>query len=87
MRASAKSRSPRSRPRERVFKVATVQNRYNFADRAARTCSTYCEKHGIGFIPWFPLAAGDLSKPGGALDAIAHAHRRDARADRARLAA
>ena len=31
----------------------------------------YCEENGIGFIPWFPLAAGDLAKPGGALDAIA----------------
>ena len=31
----------------------------------------YCERHGIGFIPWFPLAAGDLAKPGSILDAIA----------------
>jgi len=33
----------------------------------------YCEANGIGFIPWFPLAAGDLAKPGGAVDALAKA--------------
>jgi pyridoxine 4-dehydrogenase len=59
---------------QRSFKVATVQNRYNFADRSSEDVLDYCEKHGIGFIPWFPLGAGDLSKPGSALDAIAHAH-------------
>ena len=59
---------------QRAFKVATVQNRYNFADRSSEDVLDYCEKHGIGFIPWFPLGAGDLSKPGTALDAIAHAH-------------
>ena len=59
---------------QRAFKVATVQNRYNFADRSSEDVLDYCEKHGIGFIPWFPLGAGDLAKPGSALDAIAHAH-------------
>jgi aryl-alcohol dehydrogenase-like predicted oxidoreductase len=56
---------------QKVFKVATVQNRYNFADRASEDVLVYCEKHGIGFIPWAPLAAGEFSKPGSALDAIA----------------
>jgi aryl-alcohol dehydrogenase-like predicted oxidoreductase len=56
---------------QKVFKVATVQNRYNFADRASEDVLVYCEKHGIGFIPWAPLAGGDFSKPGSALDAIA----------------
>ncbi len=59
---------------QKVFKVATVQNRYNFADRSSEDVLDYCEKHGIGFIPWFPLAAGDFSKPGSALDAVAHKH-------------
>jgi pyridoxine 4-dehydrogenase len=53
-----------------VFPVATVQNRYNLVDRGSETVLDYCEKHAIGFIPWYPLAAGDLAKPGGALDAI-----------------
>ena len=34
----------------------------------------YCEKHGIGFIPWYPLAAGRLAKRGSILDAIAKTH-------------
>ena len=59
----------------KVFKVATVQNRYNLSDRASEDVLVHCEKHGIGFIPWFPLAAGDLSKPGSALDEIARAHK------------
>ncbi|HEU0071772.1 MAG TPA: aldo/keto reductase [Alphaproteobacteria bacterium] len=58
----------------KVFPVATVQNRYNLADREHEDVLNHCEKHGIGFIPWYPLAAGDLAKPGGTLDAVAKAH-------------
>ncbi len=58
----------------RVFKVATVQNRYNLVDRASEDVLAYCEKHGIGFIPWHPLAAGDLAKPGSLLDSVAKKH-------------
>jgi aryl-alcohol dehydrogenase-like predicted oxidoreductase len=56
------------------FKVATVQNRYNLVDRTSEDVLDYCQKHAIGFIPWFPLAAGDLAKPGSLLDKIAHKH-------------
>jgi pyridoxine 4-dehydrogenase len=59
---------------QKFFKVATVQNRYNLADRSSEDVLDYCEKHGIGFIPWFPLAAGDLAKPGSRLEAIAKNH-------------
>jgi pyridoxine 4-dehydrogenase len=55
----------------KVFPVATVQNRYNLVDRGSEAVLGYCETHGIGFIPWYPLAAGDLAKPGGTLDTIA----------------
>jgi pyridoxine 4-dehydrogenase len=58
----------------KIFKVATVQNRYNLVDRASEDVLDYCERHGIGFIPWYPLAAGDLARPGGPLDRIAKAH-------------
>jgi pyridoxine 4-dehydrogenase len=58
----------------KVFPVATVQNRYNLGDRASEAALDHCEKHGIGFIPWYPLAAGELARPGGALDRIARAH-------------
>ena len=59
----------------KVFPVATVQNRYNLGDRASEAVLDYCEANGIGFIPWYPLAAGELSRPGGALDRIARAHK------------
>ena len=58
----------------KVFPVATVQNRYNLTDRADEAVLEYCNREGIGFIPWFPLAAGDLAKPGGMVDSIAKAH-------------
>ena len=58
----------------KVFAVATVQNRYNLTDRADEAVLDYCAREGIGFIPWFPLAAGDLAKPGGIVDTIATAH-------------
>jgi aryl-alcohol dehydrogenase-like predicted oxidoreductase len=56
------------------FKVSTVQNRYNLVDRTSEDVLDYCEKNGIGFIPWFPLAAGNLARPGSLLDTIAHKH-------------
>jgi aryl-alcohol dehydrogenase-like predicted oxidoreductase len=58
-----------------VFKVATVQNRYNLVDRGSEDVLDYCERYGIGFIPWFPLAAGELAQNGSLLDSIAKAHR------------
>jgi aryl-alcohol dehydrogenase-like predicted oxidoreductase len=57
-----------------IFPVATVQNRYNLVDRSSQGVLDYCERHGIGFIPWFPLAAGELARPGGALAEVARAH-------------
>src|SRR5207253_4756357 len=56
---------------QKFFKVATVQNLYNLADRSSEAVLDHCEAHGIGFIPWFPLAAGDLARPGSVLDEIA----------------
>lgn len=55
----------------RHFPVATVQNLYNLSDRSSEDVLDHCEKHGIGFIPWFPLAAGNLAKAGSALSTIA----------------
>lgn len=56
---------------QKRFTVATVQNRYNLVDRTSEDVLDYCEQEGIGFIPWFPLAAGDLAKPGSVLDQVA----------------
>ncbi len=58
----------------KVFPVATVQNRYNLTDRGSEQVLAYCEANGIGFIPWFPLAAGKLAETGGLVDRIAKAH-------------
>jgi pyridoxine 4-dehydrogenase len=52
------------------FPVATVQNRSNLVDRGSEDELDYCEREGICFISWFPLAAGNLARPGSALDTI-----------------
>ena len=54
-----------------VVPVATVQNRYNVTNRASDDVLEYCAREGIGFIPWFPVAAGSLARPGGVLDDLA----------------
>lgn len=55
----------------KVVPIATVQNKYNLADRASEDVLAYCERENIGFIPWFPLATGELAKPGSVLSEIA----------------
>ena len=57
------------------FEVVSVQNLYNLANRQSEDVLQHCEREGIGFIPWFPVAAGDLATPGGVLDEIARDHR------------
>jgi aryl-alcohol dehydrogenase-like predicted oxidoreductase len=59
---------------QKYFPVTTVQNQYNLVDRKSEAVLDYCDKHGIGFIPWFPLAAGELAKPGSVLSKIAEQH-------------
>lgn len=58
----------------RVVDVVSVQNLYNLGNRKSEDVLAYCEKEGIAFIPWFPVAAGDLAKPGGLLDELASSH-------------
>lgn len=55
----------------RHFAVATVQNLFNLANRRSEAVLDYCTDNAIGFIPWFPLAAGDLVRPGSVLDGLA----------------
>ena len=50
--------------------IVSVQNRYNLTDRASEDVLDYCEREGIGFIPWFPIAAGRLTEPGGPVDRL-----------------
>jgi aryl-alcohol dehydrogenase-like predicted oxidoreductase len=62
------------RAAQKIFPVATVQNHYHLASRESDDVLEYCEANGIGFIPWYPLAAGDLADGGAALDKVAKAH-------------
>ena len=67
------SLSELERARELV-EVVTVQNRYSLVDRHSEDVLDACGDAGIGFIPWFPLATGDLARTGGPLDSLARSH-------------
>jgi aryl-alcohol dehydrogenase-like predicted oxidoreductase len=54
--------------------IVSVQNEYNISNRKSEAVLEYCEKEGIAFIPWFPVAAGKLAAPGGKLDEVAKRH-------------
>jgi pyridoxine 4-dehydrogenase len=56
-----------------IVPIASVQNRYSLADRKSEDVLEACEREGIAFLPWYPLAVGDLAMPGGALGRIASA--------------
>ena len=51
-----------------IVPIVSVQNRYSVVDRAADDVVNYCERENLGFIPWFPLAAGDVSAAGSAFE-------------------
>ena len=53
--------------------VATVQNKYNVADREHDDVLDYCERNEIGFLPWFPLASGNLGAKENALNEVSEA--------------
>jgi aryl-alcohol dehydrogenase-like predicted oxidoreductase len=54
-----------------VVPIVSVQNLYNLTDQSSGDVLDYCSAEGLGFIPWFPMAAGALAHPGGPVDAIA----------------
>ncbi len=58
----------------KVIEIVSVQNHYNLGDRQHEDVLQYCEKHHLAFIPWFPVAAGSLARPGGKLDKVAKRH-------------
>jgi aryl-alcohol dehydrogenase-like predicted oxidoreductase len=67
-----------------ILPIVSVQNRYNLTDRGSEDVLDYCEREGIAFIPWFPLATGKLAQDGGPLDEISARH--DARPSQIALA-
>ena len=54
--------------------VASVQNRYNLSDRSSEAVLQACEREGVGFIPWYPLATGRLSRTGGSIEEVSERH-------------
>ncbi len=59
------------RTAQRSAPIATVQNRYNLGDRASEPVLEFCQAEGLGFIPWFPIATGELARPRGPLESMA----------------
>lgn len=58
----------------KVVDIVSVQNQYNIGDRQHEDVVKYCDQNKLGFIPWFPVAAGKLARPGGPLDSVAKKH-------------
>ena len=58
----------------KTAEIVSVQNRYNIGDRGHEATLEYCEEHNLAFIPWYPVAAGKLAKPGGLLDEAGKKH-------------
>jgi aryl-alcohol dehydrogenase-like predicted oxidoreductase len=58
----------------KIVPIVSVQNRYNIEDRKSESVLTYCEKNGLGFLPWFPIGGTRGLKSENALDAAAKAH-------------
>jgi aryl-alcohol dehydrogenase-like predicted oxidoreductase len=58
----------------KVIEIVSVQNEYNLGNRKSEKVLEYCEREGIAFIPWFPVASGKLAAPGGKLDEVAKKH-------------
>ena len=59
---------------KKVLPIVSAQNEYNLSDRKNEKTLEYCEQHTLGFIPWFPVAAGKLARAGGRLDQAAKQH-------------
>jgi pyridoxine 4-dehydrogenase len=57
-----------------VAPIVSVQNEYNLADRSSEDVLEVCEAEGLAFLPWYPLSAGRLARPGGPLDEVARKH-------------
>jgi aryl-alcohol dehydrogenase-like predicted oxidoreductase len=58
----------------KIADIVSVQNLYNLANRGAEDVLEYAERENLGFIPWFPMATGQLARPGGPLDTLAEEH-------------
>jgi pyridoxine 4-dehydrogenase len=59
---------------QKIAPIVSVQNKYNIVDRTHEAVLQFCEKHGLGFIPWFPMEQGKLNKSGSVLEQGAKSH-------------
>jgi pyridoxine 4-dehydrogenase len=59
----------------KIVAIVSVQNKYNLSERKHEAVLEYCERESIGFIPWYPVAAGKLTAEGGKLDVLAKQHK------------
>jgi aryl-alcohol dehydrogenase-like predicted oxidoreductase len=59
---------------KKIVDIVSVQNLYNISNRQSEAVVEYSDKNNIGFIPWFPVASGELARPGGPLDEAAKKH-------------
>src|SRR5690242_20577672 len=66
--------APEIEKANKTVRIVSVQNQYNISDRRHEAVLNYCEEKQLAFIPWFPVAAGDLARPGGPLDEAAKRH-------------
>ncbi|MET7381152.1 aldo/keto reductase [Streptomyces sp. NPDC005526] len=57
-----------------IADIVSVQNLYNLANRDAEDVLDHAERENLAFIPWFPIATGELARPGGPLDSAAKQH-------------
>ena len=58
----------------RIVEIASVQNEYNLGNSESEDVLEACQREGIAFLPWYPLDAGELARPGGPVEEIARAH-------------
>jgi pyridoxine 4-dehydrogenase len=58
----------------KIVPIVTVQNQYNVANRKWEETLKYCEKEGLGFMPWSPIGGSSGLRSGGALEALAKSH-------------
>lgn len=56
---------------KKIVDIVSVQNLYNLSNRQSEKVLQYCEKHGLAFIPWFPIASGELAQPNSYLNDLA----------------
>jgi pyridoxine 4-dehydrogenase len=56
---------------KKIVNVVSIQNQYSISYRRSENVVAYCAEHKMAFIPWYPLASGQLARPGGKIEKVA----------------